>query len=375
MKLILIVAGMMFAASLTATLLVRLGWRIARRKPRRFWRKALAVHVVLAPLCVFVLAPLGLGLFAAGRVGTRGDERGYTGPRIAADGTWILQSRATLRDEAEGRVTPDPDPGLVAAARAAAVGFDADDGVRLRAFLVPPRTLPPRCEVILVHGLFRGALELEPPAALFRDLGAETLLLEMRNHGGSGRAPATFGSAERGDVLAAAAWLRSDPGRAARPLVVFAVSLGTAAALRAAPDIPGLDGIVVDAPVDDLLPTAHRMLAEGARAGRFGPALPQPFRSVALAAIEWRNGFRFADVRPIEDAARLPRGLPALVIGGGDDHRVPPAGVRAVYDRIPSGPERKTLWIRAGSDHGQVWNDDPAGYRERIEAFLRLAAP
>jgi pimeloyl-ACP methyl ester carboxylesterase len=83
-------------------------------------------------------------------------------------------------------------------------------------------------------------------------------------------------------------------------------------------------------------------------------------------------GFRFDEVRPIDDLARLPADLPALLIGGGEDLRMPPASVQAMADRIPSKPGLKSVWIRPGSYHGQVWNDDPAGYREHLAAFMKL---
>lgn len=373
MRFVLFVAGAFVAASLVVTLLVRLGLAAARRRPQGFARRALKAHLVLVPLYVFVGTPAFMGWFASRLVGTRGDERGYAGPRIAADGSWRLQSRASLRDEARGAATPDPDE--VARARAATLRLTADDGVGLRAFVVQPREAPPRCTAILVHGLFRGGLELETPAAMFRDLGAETVLLELRNHGGGDRAAATFGRDERRDVLAAAAWVRSDPARAARPLVLFAVSLGTAAVLRAAPDVPGLSGLVLDAPMDELRATAHRMLAEGPRAGRPGPALPQPFRSLVLTSLELWSGFRLDEVRPIDAAARLPADAPLLVIGGGADERMPPATVTAVFDRAATRSDLKSLWIRPGSDHGQVWIDDPDAYRGRLAAFLERVAP
>ena len=105
--------------------------------------------------------------------------------------------------------------------------------------------------------------------------------------------------------------------------------------------------------------------------GVLGPAMWGPIRSVLLATVEWRSGFRFSDLTPLADAARLSPDLFVLVVGGGADARVPPASVRAVFDRIPSPPSRKTLWIRPGSDHGQVWSDDPSGYRAHLEALLR----
>src|ERR1051325_6151568 len=179
MSLLFTIAGGLAAATLVITLVVRGVWLLLRRKPRRFWRRALIVNLVLLPVHVFVVTPAVFAGFVSTVIGTRGDERAYLGPRIAADGTWIKQSRDSLKKEAEGRETPDP--ALVAAARAATVEFPSEDGVRLRAFHVLPQARPPRFSVVLVHGLFRGGLELETPAAMFRELGGDVLMLEMRN--------------------------------------------------------------------------------------------------------------------------------------------------------------------------------------------------
>jgi hypothetical protein len=371
MSLVFSIAGMIVGASIAASVVLWVVLRLVRRRPVRFWRRAAGVHAILVPLSLFVATPMTLGWLGTTRIGTRPDERGYAGPRIAGDGTWVLQSRASLRAEASGAATPDA--ALLAAAAASAVRLETTDGVALRAFLVPPATGAPSCTVALFHGLFRGGLELEGPASLFRDLGAETLLVEMRNHGKSGRSRPTFGLREALDVEAAVTWLRRDPERAGRPLVLFAVSLGTAAVMRAAPRVDGLAALVLDAPMHDLLATAHRMLAEEPRPGHRGLNIWQPFRSLVVSSIEVLNGFRFEDVRPADDLARLDPSLAALVIGGGDDRRMPPETVRAVFDRIPSRPERKALWIREGSDHGQVWIDDPDGYRRRLAALLDLA--
>jgi pimeloyl-ACP methyl ester carboxylesterase len=367
------IAGVATAISLAVTLLVRLGWLVARRRPRRFWRRALIAHAVLVPIYLFVVTPAFMAIFFSSRIGTRGDERAYAGPRIAADGTWVIQSRDSLRDEKAA--TTRPDPALLASEKTHTVTFTTQDGVAIRAFLVAPKSGAPRCTVVLLHGFFRGGLELEPPAAMFRDLGCEVLMVEARNHGGSGRAPCTFGRDERKDVVAAVEWLRREPERKGRPLVLYAVSLGTAAVIGAVPDVAPLSGIILDAPMDDLLATAHRMLSEEPRPDRRRLGMVQPFRSLIVLAFELWSGVRFSEVRPIDDLARIPPDVPILVIGGSADLRMPPATVQAMFDRLPTRPGSKSLWIRPGSTHGQVWNDDPAGYREHLAEFLKIAVP
>src|SRR5262245_43489226 len=91
--------AVLVATSIVLTLLVRLGWLIARRKPKRFWKRALLTHLILVPFYAFVVTPAIVAGFLETRSITRDDERRYAGPRIAADGTWVLQSRASLDAE------------------------------------------------------------------------------------------------------------------------------------------------------------------------------------------------------------------------------------------------------------------------------------
>ena len=59
-----------------------------------------------------------------------------------------------------------------------------------------------------------------------------------------------------------------------------------------------------------------------------------------------------------------------LVIGGGLDGRMPPEEVRALYESLPMPDGTKQLWILDGADHGDVWKEDPDGYRQRVRAFV-----
>jgi uncharacterized protein len=359
-------------AAVLVVLLVRLGFAIAREAPVRFWRRATIALLCVAPALFVVGGSVGVAILGVSVVGTRPDERAYAGPRTTPEGKWIFQSRESLRAEREGSVVPDA--ALVDSARRATLRLTASDEVGLRAFFVPVESGTPRATVVLVHGLFRGALELEAPAAMFRDAGCDVVLLEMRNHGGSDRATPTFGLHERRDVEAAVAWVRSDPARAARPLILFAVSLGTAAATAAAVDVPDLAALVLDAPAEAMLETAHRMLAHKPEPPRKGLGLVQPFRSLVVSTVELLCGFRFEDVRPIDAIRRLSPDVRVLLVGGGEDSRMPPEVVRAVFDALPTLPDRKELWIRDGSDHGVVWLDAPDDYARRLRSIVDAVA-
>jgi len=368
MLVLLIPAAVLTLASFVLAVLGRGVLALLRRPARRFWPRTLKAHAWLFLVHVFVTVPVLLGLLPARFVGTRGDEAGYRGPRLAGDGTWLLQTRESLRAESTGAATADT--ALVEAAAARAVKLRTLDGIELRAFLVPPRgDAGPRFAAVVVHGLYRGALEIETPASMLRDLGGEVLLLELRNHGGSGRARPTFGRDEALDVLAAADYLWARPEVRGRPLVIYAVSLGTAAAALAAPRFPPVSALVLDAPMDDLRATALRMI----KGGGIAESIPEPWASTMLLSARFLGGVPVDAVRPREALVQLAPSVHVLLIGAGRDDRMPPESVRALFDALPGPPGRKELWIEAEATHGKVWVKAPDEYRRRLAGFLDRA--
>ncbi|MHC5065436.1 MAG: alpha/beta hydrolase family protein [Planctomycetota bacterium] len=342
--------------SLVAAALVQLIRSFSGHPPATgYWRRVLLIHLLLIPFYLFGMVPITLGMIAPNLVGTRPDERFYAGPWIRADGSWQLQSRQR--------------PGAVRSGRPADARSDTDfirdiessDGLRLRTYLVPPIAPAKNVTVVLVHGLFRGGLELEPIAAMFRELGAEVMLLELRSHGASEASSFSFGPRESLDVIAAVEWLQAQ-GR--EKIVLFGVSLGTAAVALACERLRGISALVLEAPMGEFLETAHGMLG----LGRMG--IPQPFRGIMLAALGWRLGIDWDDVRPGEQLAALPEDTPVLLIGGGLDQRMRPESVREIFTSLPTREDRRELWIRADSGHGSVSQDDPEGYKQRLARIL-----
>ncbi|MGE3172569.1 MAG: alpha/beta hydrolase [Planctomycetota bacterium] len=370
-------AGVFLLATLVPAALVAVVLWLLGRPQRRYWRFVGWAHLALLLVHLFVTFPLLLGWFGSRGLGTRHDERSYTGPRIAADGEWLLQDRDSLRAERDAAAAgAAPASESRPFARVQPVRIPGSDGVSLNSWFVPAERQPPRAVVVLVHGLFRSALELERPAAMFRRLGCDVWLLEQRNHGGSDRAPATFGLHESDDLVAAARFVRarSGGGGAPPPMVVFGVSLGTVAAALALPRLDGVAGAVLDAPVDDLVATADRMLSlerSGDRRRFF--AVYQPWRSLVLAALELWSGFRMRDVRPTAALQGLPQTLPVLLIGGAHDDKVPVEAVRALYDSLPMPAGTKDVWIVDDAHHGDAWLRHPDRYEARLDAFLRRA--
>jgi pimeloyl-ACP methyl ester carboxylesterase len=342
-----------------------------RRPQRRWWRLVLWAHLALFPTHLFATFPLALGWVGAHLVGTRPQERAYQGPRLLPDGRIAVQTWASLAAEVAGK-SPPPAADVLAAAKARARTIASTDDVTLRAFRVEATVEPPKAVVLLVHGLFRSAMELEPIAQLFRDEGCECWLLDLRNFGGSSRnAPFTAGLRESDDVVAAARFVRSQPGRATTPLVVFGVSMGTAAVALALPRIDGVAGFVLDAPIDDVPSGARRMLAlerEGDARASFRTT--EPWASLIVRALGLWAGVDVMTACPSDALATLPHDIPCLIVGAGRDDRAPWPTVQRLFARLPMHADDKQLWHAPDAWHGRVFLEQPDGYRERLRWLL-----
>lgn len=366
----LVVALLATLATLLLVVPVAL-FRWWRGTPQRsLWRGVLWLHAGLFLLHLFLSFPMALGWVGSRLLGTRPHERTYAGPRLDAGGALLVQTWGTLKDEVTaGRPAVAAD--VVAAARARERRIPSTGGVTLRAFRLEAPAEPPVAVAVLVHGLFRSAMELEPIAGMLRAEGCECWLLELRNHGGSSHAPFTGGLRESDDVVAAVEFVRAQPGRAGAPVVLFGVSLGTVAVSLALPRLPGVGGVVLDAPIDDLTAAAHRMLSfHRANDRRSWLQLVEPWRSSVLVALEAWSDFRVADVSPLEVLPTLPHDLPVLMVGAGRDDRAPPDTVERLFACLPQPPHLRQLWMVPESGHGRVFLDQPAGYAERLRWLL-----
>lgn len=216
----------------------------------------------------------------------------------------------------------------------------------------------PRGTVLLLHGYGDVKSGLVSEAEWFAARSWTVALLDFEGHGGSEGHTTTLGWREAEDVGAAVGWLRAS-GRHARPLVLFGMSMGGAAALRAQADLGlGADGLIV-ASVFDRLDQAVR--------NRFD-AMGWPGWPAAPCMVfwgGWLNGFNGFDHNPVDYAARTD--VPLLVLHGTDDPRARlvegralarAAGVRGTFVEFP------------GAGHESLKNRDPARWESALSAWL-----
>lgn len=237
--------------------------------------------------------------------------------------------------------------------------FPSPDGLALEAWLVP--CAEAHGSVLMFHGYADRKASLLSAARAFHELGYAALLLDFRGSGGSEGGTTSIGYHEARDVLAALLHARSIG--LPRPHVLFGVSMGAAAVLRAAgPEAARPDALVLQYPFPSLSSAvAHRFRAIG---------LPVPLAPLVVFWGGVQQGFDGFAHDPLEYA----RGVraPTLLMQGDRDDRVSLDEARAIYAALP-GPKRFQVFRGAG--HESLVEAQPELWRDTVAAFLAALAP
>jgi pimeloyl-ACP methyl ester carboxylesterase len=353
-----------FAAVYAIWIALLLLWRLVRKqklKPSR--RRRFAIQFIAILVHLLITTPLVLACFITFGIGTRGDERGYSGPRFDDQARWKPQaplSNPSAKNPSLGEGGPVYD-----------VGITLNDGARVRAFWVPhPEAKDSHSTAICTHGLFRNALEVDRIGCEFYELGLSVLLLEWRNHGGSDRQRFRAGQDTFEEILAAAAFVHGQPHHQEDDLYLYGISLGTVAVLRAAYQVPRIKGVAVEAPLTAIGETARRMMTAKPE-GEGAIVLYPPFRQLVLLAWETIAGFSLDDVETESALKKLPPSMRVLFVAGGRDKRVPKEAVSMLFETLPQPIQNKRLWISEESSHGHVYNAHPVDYSKQLKWLVQ----
>ena len=218
------------------------------------------------------------------------------------------------------------------------VSFATSDGVLLRGTLLAQPGPAPLA--VVCHGVGANRAAFFGYAEQAFALGCHALAFDFRAHGESGGCRSTFGADEVLDVAAAAAWLRARPGCADSPLVLIGVSMGGAAALRAAP-LVGAAGVFTESSFADLREMIERQVEV------LGPLAPLATAAVGWAA-RWQLGVDVGAISPRSALASLPRSVPVVLVHAGDDTVIPLDEGRRLAAARPGLP----LHVVDGATHG-----------------------
>ncbi len=215
--------------------------------------------------------------------------------------------------------------------------------------------------VLLFHGYAGCKADLLPTAARLHALGCSVLLVDFYGSGGSTGSGTTIGYREGGD--AAAAFNFAAEQWADRPVLLYGLSMGGAALLRAvAAEGAAPAALVVESTFDTLLNTVR---------SRFR-AMGLPPSPLAELLVLWggvRGGFNAFGHNPATYAARVR--CPALVLCGANDQRVSSVESKRLYDAL-AGPKRYSEYPEAG--HQPLAAADPERWRADMAWVLGAAA-
>ena len=235
------------------------------------------------------------------------------------------------------------------------ISLMASDGVRLSGWWLPR---PGTNQVVVGLGGHHSpkADMLGIGSAMWR-AGNNVLLFDWRSRGQSDVAEHSLAYYEIRDAEAAIAYALTRVPEARLGLVGF--SMGASIAILLAARMPVIRAVVADSPFTGI----REIVAEGATRFRLPPRLVVP---LADAVSEWRYGYRFGAVRPIEAVAAIaPR--PLLLIHGSADALIPVSHAHQIF---AAAREPKQLWIFEGVDHCGAYFFDRPGYCQRVGAFF-----
>jgi uncharacterized protein len=183
------------------------------------------------------------------------------------------------------------------------------------------------------------AAQLLAPAQVFHTLGYDTLLVDFRGVGGSSGNTTTIGMQEAEDVALSINYARSS--QLQRPLILYGVSMGAAAILKAvAQEQIAPDGIVLELPFARLLDAVRSRIQ----------AISVPTFPLAEAIVFWggfQHGFNGFAHNPVDYARQVK--CPTLLLHGKLDKWTTVAEIDRIYQNL-DGTKQLSIFPNAGHD-------------------------
>jgi len=214
-----------------------------------------------------------------------------------------------------------------------------------------------RGTVVLCHGYTSDRSKLRVEAAYFRQLGYAVLLFDFSGNGDSEGNRCTIGYREADDVVAAFRYAQSrQPGQ---PVVLYGVSMGAVAILRAEAELglrPAAN--VLECPYGSMLQTTRNRFA----------ALRLPTFPLANMLVFWgsvENSYWAFGLKGETYARHV--STPTLLLWGTADPRVTRAETDSVFAHL-AGPKRRVDFVGLG--HEPYWHQQPARWQSAVRGFL-----
>jgi alpha-beta hydrolase superfamily lysophospholipase len=268
--------------------------------------------------------------------------------------SWMLTRRPRPRFEEPVPALALPDAPLEA------VRLQTSDGETLGAWFL--RGQPETPIVLILHGIADSRRTQLGLLTLLGREGVGVLALSLRAHGDSTGDRCDVGWSSRHDVVAAVEFIeRAAPKR---PIIVFGISMGAAAATFAASALKErVAGYILEAPFSSL------SKAVWVRVNHF---VRFPLSNIAFAALRlWSGAFlpvSLDEISPLKHIVEIPAETPVLLIGGGRDWEAPAADIQRMA--ALRGPSTRLI-IFPEAAHVRAWRSDPKGYEAAVTGFVR----
>lgn len=246
------------------------------------------------------------------------------------------------------------------------IEFRSKDGIVLKGWYMPASG-DARGTIVYCHGHNRTRIEMLPMAVFAHSLGYNGVLFDLRHQGESGGAVSSVGYWERLDAEAAMRYALTEE-KAARPVILWGVSMGAAAALLAAADSPDATAVISDSSFLNFADVVrhHYYLFRGFV--RWFPPLPSfPIADEVIHWSAFRANFDPADL-DLEKAVRRIGDRPVLFVAVEGDRRMPPSIAEQLYSNAQS--PLKKLVVLPGTRHGEGFKTANAQYEEAVTHFL-----
>ncbi len=259
------------------------------------------------------------------------------------------------------------------------IAFTSTEGIPLKGWYVPADGsggAKARGTIIYVHGQNRTRVEMLPDATFGHQTGYDGLLFDLRHAGESGGKVGTIGYQERHDVVAAVHYALEQE-HAPRPIIVWGVSMGAAAALLAAAESPDIQAVISDSTFLSFSDTVRHhyylFLSIVRRRWWWFPRLPGfPIVNEVIHWAAWRGRFNPADF-DMRRAVEHTNPRPILFIAVEGDPRMPPEIAWRLYT-LSTSP-LKMIAVLPGDRHGEGFKNATTLYEKAVKDFLaRLPA-
>lgn len=233
----------------------------------------------------------------------------------------------------------------------------AEDRLPLSGWYIP---CPPSDTTVLIcHGIGANKGNFLTYARFLHQAGFSVFIFDFRGHGDSAGHTISFGYNEARDVRGAVTYLRQR--HEVKHILACAFSMGGSALLHAMPDLPEVEGVVVDSTFADMPTLVRQQMA----------IMPLGFNKIMPFVIDGYTrlelGFPVAAIAPVRHIAIIsPR--PLLIIHGLSDTLISPDQARRNF---AAAHEPKTLWLVPGANHIEAMGIDPDAYQRRVAGFLR----